>query len=158
MSEEQNQNRNAWAQLSQGDFLPPTQHQTYVREGYPLVQGYAHVQGYAPAEAQTDYSDYQNGTASHSSTHQNQGVNAYRADDDDIPKEEIHEFVSLQQQKRKPRSQAKPKADQPQSKRSERRARIAAENHGEVSATDKPKGLAEWREGVFQWWDPEDKQ
>ena len=138
MSAEQNMNRDEWAQLTQDTYSQSTQQQTYTPEGY------------APAEAQNSFADYQDSTASPYGDHPTQRVNAYQLEDDDIPEEEIRDFVSSRRQKRKPMSPAKPKEEQPQSKRAERRAKIANENQGEVSATDQPKGLIEWREDLFQ--------
>ena len=162
MNNEQYQNRDYWAQLTQDDYVQTHQQQKNVPEndvpeGYAPVRGYAPVQGYAPAEAQDGYSDYQQSTASPFDAHHTQSISTYTVDDDDIPGEEIRDFVSARPQKRKSKSQAMPKEDQPKSKRAERRKKIA-EQQGEVSATDQPKGLVEWREGVFQWFDPVNKE
>ena len=148
MSHGQNGNRDAWAQVSKGDYL----HSKYVSEGY------APIQGYAPADVENGYSDHQGSNGNPNGDGQTQDTNANVIEDDDIPEEEIQEFVSSQRQKRNARSQATPKEDQPRSKRAARRAKIASENNGEVSATDLPKGLVEWRDGIFQWWDLLDKQ
>lgn len=147
MNNEQARNRNAWDQIYRNEDL-----ETYVPEGY------APAQGYTPIGAQNGYSDYQDSTASPYDTQQTQGENEHTFDDDEIPEEEIRDFVSARRQKRKSKSRAKPKEEQPKSKRAERREKVANEHHGEVSATDQPKGLVEWRDGVFQWWDPEAKE
>lgn len=148
MSEEQDRNRNEWAQLTQDHYLRTAQQQTCIPEGYAPVQDRTPTQGYAPAEAQNGYSDYQQTTARPNDTDQSREVNAYMVDDDDIPVEEVCDFVT-RQQKRKSKSQAKPKEEQPKSKRAERREKIAS-HYGGVSATDSPKGLAAWRDGIFQ--------
>ena len=160
MAADQDRNRNQWAQLTQDDYFQSVQQQIYSPEGYAPVQEYGPVQGYAPAETQTSYSDYQGSTASPYDTHQTQTVNPYTVDDDDdnIPEEEIRDFVSSQRQKRKSRIRAKPKEDQPISKRGAKRATIAKEHQGEVSSKDTPKGLVELRDGVLKWWDPEDHE
>ena len=153
----QDRNRNEWAQLTQDDLSQSSQQQTYSPGGYAPVQEYGLVHGYGSAETQTSYSDYQSSTASPYDTHQTQ--TPYTVDDDyDIPGEEVRDFVSSQRQKRKSRSRAKPEEDQPISKRSARRARVAEEHQGEVSSKDTPKGLVELREGVLKWWDPEDNE
>ena len=150
MSAEQNRNIDEWTQLTQDTYFRSNQQQMYVPEGYAPAQGYGPIQGYAPAEAQNGYSDNQNSTASPNGVHLTQRVNAYKLEDDDIPEGEIRDFVSSRRQSGKSKRPAKPKEEQPKSKRAERRARIANENQGEVSATDQPKGLVEWREGLFQ--------
>ena len=162
MSDEQDRNRNEWAQFIRGDDFQPPQQQVYVPQGYAAVQGYtpgrhALVQGYAPAETRDWYSDYQDSTASPYSTPQTQETKANAVDDDDTPEEEVRDFVSSRRRKSKSKSQAKPKEEQPKSKRAERREKIAIEHKGEISSTDRPKGRVRWREGVFQWWDSEDK-
>lgn len=154
------QQRNVWAQLSQGDSFQKQQQQYPVPDGYAPVHGYAPVQGYAPSEAQNGSSNYQESSAGYYGTHQTQSDNTHTVDgdddndDEDTSEEDIREFMSSRRQQRKSKSQAVPKKDQPKSKRAELREKIANENHGEVSATDQPKGLVEWREGIFQWWDP----
>ena len=159
MAAEQDRNRNEWAQFTQDDFFQSSQQQTFSPEGYAPVQEYGPVQGYASAETQTSYSDDQGSTASPYDAHQTQTVNPYTVDDDDdIPEEAIRDFVSSQRQKPKSRSRAKPKEDQPVSKRSARRARVAKEHQGEVSSKDTAKGLVELREGVLKWWDAEDNE
>ena len=140
------------AQLTQDDCLQTQQYQ------YRVPDGYAPIQGYAPSEAQNGYSDYQNPTTSPYETHPTEEDNHYVVEDDDIPEEEVRELVSSRQQKRKSKSRAIPKEEQPKSKRAERREKVAYEHQGGVSATDKPKGLVEWREGVFQYWDPVNKE
>ncbi len=152
-------NRDEWAHFTQDDFFQSSQQQTYSPEGYAPVQEYGPVQGYSSAETQTSYSDYQGSTASPYDTPRTQTVNPITVDDDeDIPEEAIRDSVSSQRQKGKSRSRAKPKEDQPISKRGARRARVAQEHQGEVSSKDTPKGLVEFREGVLKWWDPEDNE
>lgn len=160
MNNEQCQNKNEWAELAQG--LSPPQ-QTYASEDYTPVQGYS-PQGYAPiqghdeAQAPNGYPDYQDSSPSSDGTYQTRDVNAYTVDDDndDIPEEEVRKFVSIRR-KRKSKGQAILKKEQPQSKRAKRREKIANE-HGEVSAKDGPKGLVESRQGCLTWFDPEDQR
>ena len=149
MSEEQDRNRYEWAQLFQADYFQALQQapvqQGDVPEWYVPAQDYAPFQGYAPVEAQNGYSDYRNSTASSFETHHNQEVNVHSVNDDDIPEEEIRDFVSKRRQKRKS------KKEQPLSKRAQRRREIAEKHQGEVSASNSPKGLVELREGVLHW-------
>lgn len=152
MSDEQHRNRDEWAQLTQSDYFGPPQQQTYVPEGY------AAAERYAPAGVQNGYSDYQDSVTSPNGTSQAQGMSLCTTDDDDIPEEEVRDFASSRRQEHKFKGQANPKEEQPKSKRAVRREKIANEHQGEVSATDKPKGLVEWRNGVFQWWDPQDNE
>lgn len=160
MNDDQARNRDAWDQI-------------YRNEDY-FPEGYAPAQGYDPVEARNGYSDNQGSTTK--PYHQTQGVdeysdsetsatssygsqqNASTADDNGIPEEEIREFVSSRRQKHEVKSRAKPKEGQPKSARAQRREKVASENNGEVSATDQPKGLVEWHEGVLFWFDPEDKE
>ena len=154
--DEQNRNRNVWAQLTQGNYVPPPQEQSYVLEGYTPAQGYASIPGYAPEGAHDGHSDYEGSTLSHHGTPQSQGLETNTSENDDIPEEEVHNFVSSQREKRKSKTQAQPKEEQPKSRRAQLRQKIVSE-HGEVASNDSQKGLVEWRDGVFQWWDPEDK-
>ena len=119
-------------------------------------EGYTPVQGYIPAVAQNEV-DSQNLTAAFQSTHQSKEANAYTIDNDenDEPKEEVRNSKSSRRQSKR-KSQAKPLPEQAKSKRAELRERVADENNGEVSATNTPKGLVEWHEDVFCWWDPLD--
>ena len=71
--------------------------------------------------------------------------------------EEIRKFEPPRLQKRKSKKEAKPKEEQPKSRRRQIRERIIHER-GEASVTDGRKGLVEWREGVFSWWDPLNKE
>ena len=82
-------------------------------------------------------------------------VQGYAPEDDDIPDEEVRNFVSSRGQKRKTKSRANPIDGQPKSKRATRREQVASE-HGEVSAADKPKGIVELREGVLSWFDSDE--
>ena len=155
MRNEQDKNRNEWAQLTQGDYLHSPLQQTYVPEGYAPVQGYAPmegyspIQGYAPAGSQDGYPESSNSTESPYSAYRSQGMNTYTIDGD-----EVHDYSSSRRQKGKSKT---PEQEQLKSKRALRREKVAAENGGEVSATDQPKGLVEWYEGGLFWWDPEDK-
>ena len=154
MHNDQDGNRNEWAQITQGDWLQSSRQQTYVPEGYAPVQGYAPVEGYfpvhgyVPAGSQDGYSDSLDSTRSPYSAYQSQEVIAYAIDED-----EVGDVAPSQRQEHNSKS---PKQDQLKSKRTLRREKVAAE-HGEVSATDQPKGLVEWHEGELFWWDPEDK-
>lgn len=156
MSDEQHWNSNEWAQPTQDDYLQAQYYHYHVPDGYAPVHGYAPVEGQAPSEAQNGYSDYQTSTAGPSGTHLIRDDNSYAVEGDDVSEEEVREFVSSRQQKRKSKSHAMPKAEQPKSKRAHIREKIAADGL-EPSAKDQPKGLVEWREGVFQWWDPTNK-
>ena len=76
---------------------------------------------------------------------------------DEIAEQEVGDSISPEPQKRKSRApERSPTA--PRSKRSLQRERVALENHGEVSATNQPKGLVEWRGGILKYWDPEDQK
>lgn len=76
---------------------------------------------------------------------------------DVIPEQEVGDSISPEPHKRESPTPARSQA-QPRSRRSEVRERIARENNGEVSANDQPKGLVEWRRGIFKYWDPEDQK
>lgn len=56
----------------------------------------------------------------------------------------------------KGRRNAKPKPDQPQSKRAAKRAQIV-EATGSVGARDQPKGQTREQDGCLEWWDDDDK-
>ena len=154
MRNEQDSNRNEWAQLTQGDYLQSSQQQIYVPEGYAPVQGYApvegysSVEGYAPAGSQYGHLESSYSTGSPYSAHQSQEVSTYAINGD-----EVRDVVPSRRQERNSKG---PKEDQLKSKRTLRRQKVVAE-HGAVSATDQPKGLVEWHEGELFWWDPEDK-
>ena len=126
MCEEEDQNRNEWAQLGKGEFPQSTQQHGYVLNGY--ASG-AHSEG----------SDYSDSNASSYGSSKAQGSSDYDGDHGDIPEEEVREFVKTPTQ---------PKQGQPKSKRSQRREKVMKEN-GDVGSSDLPKGLVEWQEGVF---------
>lgn len=136
---EQDQNRNQWVQLTQDNFLQEFQDQAFVPEDYSSIQNYDSVNGYFPVQEDTP-------TGSH-----------YSMDDDAVLEQEARDFAASRRQKRHQRKEAKPKQEQRKSNRQIRRQQVAAENQGEVSATDQPKGLVEWRQGVLRWWDPVEK-
>ena len=164
MNNDQARNRNSWNKIYQNEY-----HDDYVPEGYAPPQGYTSVGG------QNGYSDYQNSTINPYGAHQTQQVSEYSdseasatnsygthqtastVNDDEIPKEEIREFVSSRKSRAKAK-EAEPKNKQPKTARGQRREKVANENNGEVSATDAPKGRVEWREGVFYWYDPVDEE
>ena len=163
MSNEQNKNRNEWAQLTQDDDFAAFQQQTYVPGGYARVPSYAPTQGYFPAQGYAlagsydGYAEPSNSYISPYSAYRSQGMGSNSIDADDIAEQKVDDIISPQSQERKPRVSASSEA-KPRSKRSVQRERVARENHGEVSATDQPKGLVEWREGVLKYWDPEDQK
>ena len=160
MKTEQDQNRNDWAYLAQDDYVQPFQEQRNVAESHTPVYGYAQEQehfpvgGFVPAGSLGSYSDSPGSYISPYSTHETQGTNLYSIDD--VPEQEVGDFASPRPRKRKSRAPARPKMEQPQSKRALLRIKVARENNGEVSATDQPKGLVKFDGGVFYWWDPED--
>ena len=154
MRDEQIRNRNEWAQLTQ--YLISPQQQTYPPEDHAKVQGYAPIEEYAQAWSQDSHSDYAEATISSHGTYQTQEMNTFTVDDD-MPEREVRDSVSSRRQKHKSQNPARPKEEQPKSKRAERREKVARENQCEVSASDRPKGLVEWREGIFSWYDPEDR-
>ena len=163
MPNEQNRNRNEWAQLTQGDDFAALQQQTYVPGAYAPVPSYAPsvgyfpAQGYALAGSYDGYAESSNSYISPYSAHESQRMSSKGIDADDIAEQEVGDIISPQLQKRKSRAPARREA-KPRSKRSILRERVARENHGEVSANDQPKGLVEWREGILKYWDPEDQK
>ena len=162
MPNEQNRNRNDWAQLTQGDDFTAFQQQTYVPGGYARVsiyapsEGYFPTQGYALAGSYDGYAESSNSYINPYSAHESQGMGSKGIVADDVPEQEVGDIIPPQPKKQKSRVPARPEASD-SSRRALMRAKIANE-HGDVSATDQPKGLVEWREGVFMWWDPEDKK
>lgn len=158
---EQDQNRNTWVQLTQDNFSQAFHEQAFAPEDYNSVQsydpvnGYFPVQGDTPAGSQDGYSDSLDSHPSPYNARQTQQTDSYSMDDDAVLEQEARDFAASRRQKK--RTRAKPKQEQPRSSRQIRRQQIAAENQGEVSATDQPKGLVEWRQGSLRWWDPVDK-
>ncbi len=171
MRGEQDQNRDEWAQLSQDKYLESSRQNQHVPEGHTSIQGYmpdgyasaqesstvhgfSPIQGYVPVRAPNGHPDYPSSTA---------GLNDCNLDDDgdydddETPGEETYDPISSRRRKGKSKTPAKSKEEQPKSRRAELRERIAKEHQGAVSATDNVKGLVEWHEGVFMWWDAEDK-
>ena len=163
MANGRNENRNEWARLTQGDDYAALHQQTYVPGGHGQVQsydpseGYFPAQGYAPAGSYDGYAGSSNSYISPYSAHDSQGMGSNILGADEILEQKFGDIISPQPRKRKSRAPATPEAT-PKSRRSILREHIARENHGEVSAADQPKGLVEWRNGVFMWWDPEDKK
>ena len=159
MGNERDRNQNAWAQLSHSDDFQSLELYTQIPDGYVLAQGYI-PEGYVPTESENDFSDYSQSSTASSYHAPNEEVNAPKVDnDDECSGEEIRAFVSRRQKRLNAKTPAKPDKEQVQStsKRAERRAKIAEENGGEIASNDQPKGVVEWREGVFVWWDPEDR-
>ena len=152
MKNQQDRSRSERAQLGQGNYVLPNQQQTYVSEA-PFGQWYA------PAGTRSVYADHEDLATIPFDTRQASGVSSHTVDDgdDDLPEEETGNLMSSRRQTHKRRSKAMPMEGQPKSKRAERREQVAKENH-EVSARDQAKGLVEWRGGIFNWWDPKDKQ
>ena len=165
MPNEQNRNKNEWAQLTQDDDFAAFQQQTYVPGAYAPVPSYAPSGGYLPAQEYAlagSFDGYAGSSNSYEymppySAHESQRMSSNIIGADDIPEQKVGDIISPQPQTRKSRTPARSEA-KPRSRRSLLRERVALENHGEVSATDQPKGLVEWRHGVFMWWDPEDRQ
>ena len=157
MPNKQNKNKNEWAQLTQGGDYAAFQQQPYVTGGYAPSERYLPTQGYAPTGSYDGYVGPSNLYNNPYSARMSQGMSSSSIDADEIPEQEVGNIISRKPQKRKSRASARPEA-KTRSRRSILRERIARENHGEVSATDQPKGLVEWRGGVFMWWDPEDQK
>ena len=153
MGNGQEKNRNKWTGLNHGSSVQPPQKQTYTSEGYP--QGYASAEGYTSEESQDDYSEYSVSTRNSDDNSQKSDF----IDNEDVSEQEVQELVSSRRQRREFKSATKPEKQQPKSKRAQLRERIAKDNDGEVSSgTDAPKGLVEWHDGVFKWWDAEEKR
>ena len=151
MGHEQEQNRNEWTFLDQKNYFQSPQQQMYYPEGNP--QGYAPVQDYTSG-SQGDYSEYSDSTR----TSDGSSRNSNTVDKEETSEHKVQEFVSTRRQKGRSKAATRPKKQQPKSKRAQLREKIAKENHGEVaSGTDAAKGLVEWQEGIFRWWDPEEK-
>lgn len=155
MGHEHDQHRNEWSPLTQGPYFQSHHQQDYAPEVYAPVEGYSPVQGHSPAGSSSEYSNYTDSCRSSYGSPETEELNTFTDDDDDISEEETRNVTSTRRQKRKSKT-AQPKKEQPKSRRAIRRERVASENNGEVSATDNPKGLVEWQEGVFKWWDPEE--
>ena len=157
MPNEQNKQKNGWDQLTQGGNYAAFQQQTYVTGGHAPSEKYLPAQGYAPTASNDGYIGSSNSYNNPYSAHESQRMSSSSIDPDDIPEQEVGDIISQQPQKRKSRAPGKPEA-KVRSRRSILRERIARENNGEVSAADQPKGLVEWREGVFMWFDPEEQK
>ena len=161
MSNENNHNSNDWVQLTQDNFFEAFQQQDQLPEDYDLgqsydtIHGYLPVQEYTPSGSQDGYSDSSDSYLNTHNAHHAQQTNVESINDNAIPEQEVRNDPAP---RRRRRTRAQPKGEQPKSQRAKRREEVALENNGEVSSKDSPKGLVEWREGVFFWFDPEDQE
>ena len=122
---------------------------------YAPSDGYLPAQGYALAGSHGGYAEPSNPYISPYSAYESHGLSSNTVGANDIPEQEADDIISPKRQKQKSRALARSEG-KPRSKRSIVRERVARENDGEVSSTNQPKGLVEWRDGVFKYWDPED--